>query len=354
MTMAIGTRDNWLVFIDTNVLLDFYRLRGSNALELLNQISGHRDSLVLTRQVHMEFLKNRKNAISAALKEVTRPSMQKLPPNLRDVDEAQSMAQHLEKAAKKYREVKSRISAIINAPDEYDKVYQIVNQQFSGGGDDDIAVFDQAQKRVLLGYPPKKEKETSVGDALNWELMLRAVEESQDSPNLLIVSRDGDFGEKIESDEPIINEWLAHEFKEKFGWERKIELTERLGYALARLGEAISREIEDEEAEVLEQQDRRASTVRSIADIQQQMATFADPMKDLQEQMAAYTDPMKELQEQMAAYTDPMKEFREQMATYTDPMKEFREQMASLNDMSGLGTLSSGSNSSKKSDKRDD
>ena len=49
-----------LIFVDTNIWLDFYRVRGKAAdLSLLKKIDEHRDSLISTSQVEMEFKKNR-------------------------------------------------------------------------------------------------------------------------------------------------------------------------------------------------------------------------------------------------------------------------------------------------------
>lgn len=47
-----------LVFIDTNILLDFYRQRrGDISLKYLAEIEKHYESLILTSQVEMEYKK---------------------------------------------------------------------------------------------------------------------------------------------------------------------------------------------------------------------------------------------------------------------------------------------------------
>ncbi|WP_176440200.1 PIN domain-containing protein [Boseongicola aestuarii] len=51
--------DNWLVFVDTNILLDFYRFRGASALKQLKALEQNRAKLIVTEQVQMEFLKHR-------------------------------------------------------------------------------------------------------------------------------------------------------------------------------------------------------------------------------------------------------------------------------------------------------
>jgi hypothetical protein len=55
----------WLVFIDANILLDFYRQAGESAIRQLKALEKHRESLILGDQLSMEFLKNRQAAIVA-------------------------------------------------------------------------------------------------------------------------------------------------------------------------------------------------------------------------------------------------------------------------------------------------
>jgi len=51
---------NSLIFIDTNVFLDFYRIRNSDvSIKLLDEILKHKDAVIITTQIEMEFKKNR-------------------------------------------------------------------------------------------------------------------------------------------------------------------------------------------------------------------------------------------------------------------------------------------------------
>jgi predicted nucleic acid-binding protein len=55
-----------LVFIDTNILLDFYRIRSREAgLSILSKLEQNLASIITGDQVAMEFKKNRHNAILA-------------------------------------------------------------------------------------------------------------------------------------------------------------------------------------------------------------------------------------------------------------------------------------------------
>src|SRR6185312_7915028 len=61
----------YLLFIDTNILLDFYRIRKSDiSLKYLKEIEDNLDKLILTSQVEMEFRKNRQIVILEALTEI--------------------------------------------------------------------------------------------------------------------------------------------------------------------------------------------------------------------------------------------------------------------------------------------
>ena len=53
-----------LVFIDTNVLLDFYRSRGAaGEISFLHQIDSHRKPFITSEQVEMEYKKHRQRVI---------------------------------------------------------------------------------------------------------------------------------------------------------------------------------------------------------------------------------------------------------------------------------------------------
>ena len=64
-----------LIFIDTNILLDFYRIRKSDiSLKYLQEMENHKGILILTNQVEMEFRKNRQKVILETITEVNKIS----------------------------------------------------------------------------------------------------------------------------------------------------------------------------------------------------------------------------------------------------------------------------------------
>ena len=54
---------NRLLFVNTNIWLDFYRARTDAGLALLRRLDAIRDKLIMTHQVEMEFKKHRQEAI---------------------------------------------------------------------------------------------------------------------------------------------------------------------------------------------------------------------------------------------------------------------------------------------------
>lgn len=63
-----------LLFVDTNVLLDFYRIRKSDvSIKYLQQLEECKDRLIIGSQVEMEFKKNRQRVIVEALNSYSLP-----------------------------------------------------------------------------------------------------------------------------------------------------------------------------------------------------------------------------------------------------------------------------------------
>jgi hypothetical protein len=126
----------------------------------------------------------------------------------------------------------------LKEPEKHDPVYGVCEELFSKIGPlsllrtDDARreVREKAERRYMQGYPPRK-KMTSYGDSLNWEWMATcAVREKAD---LIIVSRDSDYGVMIENT-GYINDHLKQEFRERVGDDKKLILYSLLTRALQR------------------------------------------------------------------------------------------------------------------------
>jgi hypothetical protein len=75
----------WLVFVDTNILLDFYGKGGESAERQLAALERHKDSLIIGEQVKMEYLKNRQKVIVEGQKNVKSPDKPFVPPYFQNI-----------------------------------------------------------------------------------------------------------------------------------------------------------------------------------------------------------------------------------------------------------------------------
>ncbi len=95
-----------------------------------------------------------------------------------------------------------------------------------------------ALRRFLLGYPPRKKNDTSIGDALNWEWIIHCASEFKGI--FYIVSRDSDFGAEF-GRQLYLNDHLKFEFRERVG-NKSIRLTNKLSDVLKALEVKVTKE----------------------------------------------------------------------------------------------------------------
>ena len=251
-------REPWLLFIDTNILLDFYRLGGESADRQLKLLEKHRESLILTNQVWMEFLKNRQRVIAATLKDLKKPDSISFPPIVAGYQPVKTAKRQLEAAAKSHAQIKKKIESILRDPARNDPVYKALKRLFDGSDHfvirrdhaDRLKIRHLARKRAILGYPPRKDSDQAIGDAVNWEWIIHCANASNVGHNIMIVSRDNDYGVTV-GNEGFLNDWLRKEFKERISRRRKIALTQKLTLGLKKLDEVVRPEDEQEEERVI-------------------------------------------------------------------------------------------------------
>jgi hypothetical protein len=251
-------KEKWLVFVDTNVLLDFYRVPGVSADRQLKALERHQGLIITSDQIRMEFLKNRQKVIIDSIKTITKPSKSSVPNIVQEYQPAKMLAKHIENAMKSHGDVRKKIEAILSDPSHHDPVFQVLTRIFNFDSDFNLkrpnktrfTVRNLARKRFVLGYPPRKQGDTSIGDAINWEWIIWCAQSSTENHHVLIVSRDGDYGVTYDN-KAVLNDWLRREFKERVSQKRKIELTNRLTDALKLLDERVSPEDESAETRLL-------------------------------------------------------------------------------------------------------
>jgi len=260
-----------LVFIDTNVMLDFYRTRGrEGSVSLLRQIDTHRRRIITTEQVEMEYKKHRLHVIRESIK--GHGSLQggelAVPAFLKAAQPARMISKSKERIRIQSARLKTRLTNVLVDPTHKDPVYQVLQRLFRDEGEFHLSrqkkirhqIRRRAFRRFIMGYPPRKANETSMGDAINWEWVVHcAVESGED---VVIVSRDGDYGDFEE--DGILNDWLRHEFKERVGRRRNVTLTPLLAKAYKIAGIAVSKREQDEEKALVR---KRNEVMRSISEV---------------------------------------------------------------------------------------
>lgn len=273
--------ENWLLFVDTNILLDFYRLRGSSVSRYLSALEENSDRLILTEQVQMEFLKHRQRVLNEFLREFEKPKTQRVPACIESYQPAISFQKNAKDALANYRKVVSKIERMIENPSRNDRVFKSIGKIFDGEGAYSLKRNTEgkertrslARKRFSLGYPPRKKDDTSFGDGLNWEWIVKCACDCKMKSNVFIVSRDGDYGIKRNGSYHVLD-WLKKEFGDRVGKRRKIEHSELLADGLKKFDVKVSKKEVEEERDVADQQriklrdDRHYGNIRALKYLQ--------------------------------------------------------------------------------------
>lgn len=250
--------ENWLIFIDTNIFLDFYSLGGERADKQLKSLERHKDKLIISDQVRMEFYKNRQGVILKSLTDLKSPQMVSVPPSVSHLKDAEILIRNVKEAQKRSKSLVKKIDGMLATPNYSDHVFQTFNRIFDTNSSLNLCrpkkerfeIRNLARKRFILGYPPRKDKDNTIGDALHWEWIIKCAQNSQSNENILIVSRDSDFG-KTHNKETYLNDWLLREFKERVGKRQKIELTQSLNRALTLLNEIVTEADKKAESKII-------------------------------------------------------------------------------------------------------
>jgi hypothetical protein len=253
-----------LLFVDTNVLLDFYRIRKSDvSLKYIEQLEACRDRLILGSQVEMEYKKNRQRVIVDSLNNFGTPDWAKLtaPALVADLQAMKIVERKKAEISTQKNKVTEKIQKILSDPIHHDPVYQSLQRLFKHASNCNLtrdnkerfSVRRLARKRFILGYPPRKQGDTSIGDAVNWEWIVECSKKT--GKHVVIVTRDTDYG-AIYNGKSYLNDWLKQEFSERVSKKRKIILTEKLSQGLKLVHAAVTKEMEKEEEILLAEIER--------------------------------------------------------------------------------------------------
>ncbi len=200
------------VFIDTNILLNFLHF-SKDELDALNDVFASHEhgaaTVHLTQQVCNEFKRNREKKIKDALKRFREAKfVAQLPSFMKAYDEYNAIQKLSGELQALVQSVSEKVASDIVAKRLV--ADKLISEIFGRAAIIPISpeVFAEASMRITLGNPPGKA--SSIGDAINWLLLLQAV---PDGEPLHVISEDGDFYSALNEDaaHPYLEEeWQAH------------------------------------------------------------------------------------------------------------------------------------------------
>jgi len=238
------TKRELVLFIDTNVLLSFYHLTNEDLEELrkLHALLQHKKvTLIVPQQVVEEFRRNRETKIADALRRYDEQRLGNVFPQFcREYPEYNE----LRSCITKYDETKARLrnSIVKDISAQSLKADLVIDGLFSNATivdrTNDIVV--RARLRYDLGNPPGKRD--SLGDAINWESILVAVEIGED---LFLVSEDGDYASKLDEDalSPFLKEEWVKSKSSAIHYYRRISAFLREKFPAIHLAAEVDKEL---------------------------------------------------------------------------------------------------------------
>ena len=219
------------LFIDTNIFLSFYHLSNDDLEELKKLavlVSQKTVTLYVTDQVVAEFTRNREAKIADAVKRLKDQQLNlHFPQMCKDYAEYQKLRDLQKQFDQAHSQLLTKLQTDVTSKKL--RADEIIEQLFGAATkletDSDAVV--KARLRVDIGNPPGKNG--SLGDALNWELLLKAVPvgmpiyfvtEDRDYTSALDETKFKDFllqeWSKTKAEEVHFFKRLSSFFKEKF------------------------------------------------------------------------------------------------------------------------------------------
>lgn len=213
------------LFLDTNILLDFFRFGADDLIEvrkLLTLIDDDEVRLFSNQLLRDEVSRARDAEIAKSLEELRAQKFNLKAPNYcSDLEELTALKSALKTANERHTDLLKALKAKISSKTiAADVLLADLNDKAS---DIDITpeLLNLAQQRQMFNNPPRKRKD-SVGDSLHWEALMT----TDSGVNFHIVSRDGDFGSDLEPEK--IKDFLLDEWKRKFNAYASITLHKSL------------------------------------------------------------------------------------------------------------------------------
>lgn len=197
------------VFVDTNILLSFYHY-SSDELDALNDVFADHEhgsaTVYVTEQVKDEFVRNRDGKIKDAIKKFNDSKVHpQFPSFMKGYEEYERLREIAEEAKQLSKSILKKINDCIAK--EKLPADKLISKIFRDSNSTKVTTkrMDVANTRLARGNPPGKKG--SLGDAINWEILLEKVPNDND---VHIISADGDYYSVLDEHKPsafIVKEW---------------------------------------------------------------------------------------------------------------------------------------------------
>ena len=197
------------VFVDTNILLSFYHY-SSDELDALNDVFANHEhgsaTVYVTEQVKDEFVRNRDGKIKDALKKFKDSKIHlQFPSFMKGYEEYGRLREIAAEAKELNKSILEKVNKAIES--EELRADELITSIFTESSSTKVTTkrLEAANIRLARGNPPGKNG--SLGDAINWEILLEKVPDNND---IHIISADGDFYSTLNEAKPsafITKEW---------------------------------------------------------------------------------------------------------------------------------------------------
>ena len=151
-----------LLFVDTNVWLDFYRARNDAALNLLKHLESLSNRIVVTHQLEMEFKKNRHNAMQDGLQVLQPPKQICRPAIFSDAKEIKAIQDGIKQVSTRIDRLKDRLIKGLKKPTLHDPVFKICQRIFHKSDDLVLTI----RRRIISLSNLSGDGETSLASCL--------------------------------------------------------------------------------------------------------------------------------------------------------------------------------------------
>jgi hypothetical protein len=270
----VATNLKKLLFVDTNIWLDFYRARNEAYIGLLDRLEDIASKIIVTHQLETEYKANRQAAILEGMSVLKTPAPIPSVGVLSNAKAFEMLGKGLKKAQNRVKGLEEKLIRLLAKPAESDPVYKVCQRIFHK---EDALVLtrsdprrkivrNRAHRRFLHGCPPRKRNDTAYGDAINWEWMIECA--INQNAELVIVSRDHDYGVTYKG-VSYVNDHLKQEFSNRVSQKRQLLLYTKVSDALKHFHVAVTKEQVDAEKELLHAEPMTVATPDDFDDLTQ-------------------------------------------------------------------------------------